>query len=314
MPTKTVSFPKKNSIPKRMIKKLISIENEIKNTADKVNEHLNSILVCDDNDLKAVFDAANYSLLNGGKRIRPFILLQFSRAFGGDERVALDFAAALEMIHTYSLIHDDMPCMDNDDYRRGKPSNHKAFGEATALLAGDTLLTDAFFVLSSADLNSDVLIEAIKLLSCNAGCRGMIGGQVMDMSPELLKDDFVRLKKMYSLKTGALIITAAKLGCLSANITDVELLASAEKYARNIGLVFQIVDDILDKYGDEKELGKPVGSDAKNDKTTCLSFLSKDEAFKMATCLTEEAVSSINNIPNNEILSSLAFFLLNRKK
>ena len=311
---KTVRLQKKTLIPKRMNKQLINIENEIKIIAEKVDKHLNSVLVCEDDDLKIVFDAANYSLLNGGKRIRPFILLQFSRALGGNEGVALDFAAALEMIHTYSLIHDDMPCMDNDDYRRGKLSNHKAFGEATALLAGDTLLTDAFFVLSSAKLSSDALIEAVRLLSYNAGPRGMIGGQVMDMSPELLKNDFTRLEKMYSLKTGALIITAAKLGCLAANITDAEILDSAEKYAQNIGIVFQIIDDLLDKYGDEKALGKPVGSDAKNDKTTCLSFISKEDAFEKAKRLTEEAVSSIKNIPNNEALSSLAYFLLNRKK
>lgn len=293
---------------------MINIEKEIKTTAEKVDAHLNSVLNCEDADLKAVFDAANYSLLSGGKRIRPFIILQFARALGGNEDVALDFAASLEMIHTYSLIHDDLPCMDNDDYRRGKLSNHKAFGEATALLAGDALLTDAFFVLSSANLHPGVLIEAIKLLSYNAGCRGMIGGQVMDMTPELLKDDFERLNKMYSLKTGALIITAAKLGCLAANVLDKKILSSAEEYARNIGVVFQIVDDILDRYGDEKDLGKPVGSDAKNDKTTCLSFISKEEAFEKAKQLTDEAVSSISNIPNNEILTSLAYFLLNRKK
>ena len=169
-------------------------------------------------------------------------------------------------------------------------------------------------MLSSAKLSSDALIEAVRLLSYNAGPRGMIGGQVMDMSPELLKNDFTRLEKMYSLKTGALIITAAKLGCLAANITDTEILASAEKYAQNIGIVFQIIDDLLDKYGDEKALGKPVGSDAKNDKTTCLSFISKEDAFEKAKRLTEEAVSSIKNIPNNEALSSLAYFLLNRKK
>ncbi|MBE6695441.1 MAG: polyprenyl synthetase family protein [Ruminococcaceae bacterium] len=301
-------------MPKRKTEQLINIEKEIKTTAEKVDAHLNSVLNCEDADLKAVFDAANYSLLSGGKRIRPFIILQFARALGGNEDVALDFAASLEMIHTYSLIHDDLPCMDNDDYRRGKLSNHKAFGEATALLAGDALLTDAFFVLSSANLHPGVLIEAIKLLSYNAGCRGMIGGQVMDMTPELLKDDFERLNKMYSLKTGALIITAAKLGCLAANVLDKKILSSAEEYARNIGVVFQIVDDILDRYGDEKDLGKPVGSDAKNDKTTCLSFISKEEAFEKAKQLTDEAVSSISNIPNNEILTSLAYFLLNRKK
>ena len=305
---------KKNFIPKRMTEQLTNIENEIKITAEKVDKHLASCLVCDDPDLKSLFDSANYSLLNGGKRIRPFIILQFSRALGGDERVALDFAAALEMVHTYSLIHDDLPCMDNDDYRRGKPSNHKAFGEATALLAGDALLTQAFSVLSSADLPSEVLIEAIKLLSYNAGIKGMIGGQVMDMSPELLKNDFERLNKMYSLKTGALIVTAAKLGCLSANITDEKVLLSAEKYAQNIGLVFQIVDDLLDKYGDEKALGKPVGSDEKNDKTTCLSFISKEEAEIKAKRLTEEAISYLENIPQSEALSSLALFLLNRKK
>ncbi len=291
-----------------------SIENAIKSTALLVNDKLNSILPSSDIDTKVIYDASNYSLLNGGKRIRPFILFCFSKAFDGKTENALSFASAIEMVHTYSLIHDDLPCMDNDDYRRGKPSNHKVFGEATALLAGDALLTEAFSVISRTDLAPDILIKAVNVLSECAGCRGMIGGQVMDMSPELLRDDIEKLKKMYRLKTGMLISASAKLGCLAAGISDDTILNSAENYSYNIGMAFQIIDDILDRYGNQNNLGKPIGSDEKNNKTTFLSFMTKDEAYNEAKRLTELAIKSIENIPNNRELCELGYYLLNRKK
>jgi geranylgeranyl diphosphate synthase type II len=301
-------------ILKRKNFKLISLENDIKNTADEINDYLKSVFSYDDEDFKIICDSVNYSLLNGGKRIRPFILISFCEMFGGKREKAIAFASALEMIHTYSLIHDDLPCMDDDDQRRGKPSNHKVYGEANALLAGDALLTEAFSVALKADLPAETLVLAIKTLSSAAGYEGMIGGQVMDMSPELLQKDVEKLKKMYSLKTGKLISAAAILGCLAANVRDEATLKSAERYAQKIGLAFQIVDDLLDKFGTEEDLGKPIGSDDKNDKTTFLLFASPEEARAYAKKLTEEAVSEIERYSGNEKLVSLAYLLLERKK
>ncbi len=289
------------------------LKNDIKSVAEEMNSYLEKVFSSDDEDYEIISEASNYSLLNGGKRIRPFILVSFAEMLGADREKAFPFAAALEMIHTYSLIHDDLPCMDDDDQRRGKPSNHKVYGEANALLAGDALLTEAFSVIIKADLPSDILLKAVEVLSSSAGYKGMIGGQVMDMSPELLREDIEKLKKMYSLKTGKLISTAAILGCLAANVTDEAVLKAADGYAQKIGLAFQIIDDLLDKYGTQEELGKPVGSDDKNDKTTFLSFMSPEEALSYAKNLTEEAVKEIKDFKNNENLVALAYMLLNRK-
>lgn len=307
------------TLQKRILKlkgkifKLDFLKNDIKNVADEVNSYLEKIFSYGDQDYKIICEAANYSILNGGKRIRPFILISFAEMLGAKKEKALPFAAALEMIHTYSLIHDDLPCMDNDDYRRGKPSNHKVYGEANALLAGDALLTEAFSVVIKADLPSDTLLRAVEVLSSSAGYKGMIGGQVMDMSPLLLREDIEKLKKMCALKTGKLISAAAILGCLSANVNDEAVLKSAECYAQNIGLAFQITDDLLDKYGTQQELGKPVGSDDKNDKTTFLTFMSPKDAQAYAKKLTEEAIEQIKDFKNNEKLVALAYLLLNRK-
>ena len=163
-----------------------------------------------------VIKAARYSLLNGGKRIRPVIMMEFCKLCGGTPKDALDFAVALEMIHTYSLFHDDLPCMDNDDMRRGKPSCHRAFGEDIALLSGDALLTEAFFVASNANVSADKRLNAISFLSTNAGVHGMIGGQVLDLSFEENKPDAAALQDMYMRKTGSLLIAAASIGCISA--------------------------------------------------------------------------------------------------
>ncbi len=260
-----------------------------------------------------VIKAARYSLLNGGKRIRPVIMMEFCKLCGGNSEDALDFAVALEMIHTYSLIHDDLPCMDNDDMRRGKPSCHKAFGEDIALLCGDALLTEAFFVASNANVSADKRLNAISFLSTNAGVHGMIGGQVLDLSFEENKPDAAALQDMYMRKTGALLIAAASIGCISAGKYDQETLKSAAKYGYNLGLAFQIVDDILDVTANEEVLGKPVGSDDKNNKTTFVSLYGLSEAFAIAAQLSNSALDALDEIGGDtEALYEITNYLLDR--
>ena len=260
-----------------------------------------------------VIKAARYSLLNGGKRIRPVIMMEFCKLCGGNSEDALDFAVALEMIHTYSLIHDDLPCMDNDDMRRGKPSCHKAFGEDIALLSGDALLTEAFFVASNARVSAEKRLNAISFLSTNAGVHGMIGGQVLDLSFEENKPDAAVLQDMYMRKTGALLIAAASIGCISAGKYDQETLKSAAKYGYNLGLAFQIVDDILDVTANEEVLGKPVGSDDKNNKTTFVSLYGLSEAFAIAAQLSNSALDALDEIGGDtEALYEITNYLLDR--
>lgn len=260
-----------------------------------------------------VIKAARYSLLNGGKRIRPVIMMEFCKLCGGNPEDALDFAVALEMIHTYSLIHDDLPCMDNDDMRRGKPSCHKAFGEDIALLSGDALLTEAFFVASNARVSADKRLNAISFLSTNAGVHGMIGGQVLDLSFEESKPDATALQDMYMRKTGALLIAAASIGCVSAGKYDEETLKSAAKYGYNLGLAFQIVDDILDVTANEEVLGKPVGSDEKNNKTTFITLYGLSEAFAIAAQLSNAALDALDEIGGDtEALYEITNYLLDR--
>lgn len=260
-----------------------------------------------------VIKAARYSLLNGGKRIRPVIMMEFCKLCGGNSEDALDFAVALEMIHTYSLIHDDLPCMDNDDMRRGKPSCHKAFGEDIALLSGDALLTEAFFVASNARVSAEKRLNAISFLSTNAGVHGMIGGQVLDLSFEENKPDAAALQDMYMRKTGALLIAAASIGCISAGKYDQETLKSAAKYGYNLGLAFQIVDDILDVTANEEVLGKPVGSDDKNNKTTFVSLYGLSEAFAIAAQLSNSALDALDEIGGDtEALYEITNYLLDR--
>ena len=211
-------------------------------------------------------EAMRYSLSAGGKRIRPVLCLEFARIFGAEEK-ALDAACALEMIHTFSLIHDDLPCMDNDDFRRGKPSCHKQFDEAQALLAGDALENYAFEVIASDDkLSFEQRVKLIKCLSRNVGVMGMIGGQVIDVKNEGSRLDGESLLKMYSMKTSALIKCACEMGVICAGRDD--MLPVAEEYGECLGLAFQIVDDILDITADEKLLGKPVHSDEEQNKST----------------------------------------------
>jgi len=241
-----------------------------------------------------------YSANGGGKRIRPALTIEFCKMLSGNEKAALSLAAAVELVHTYSLIHDDLPCMDNDDMRRGKPTNHKVYGEATALLAGDALLTLAFSVICSCEeLSDSAKVKAVKMLADFAGANGMIGGQQIDLAGEKRKLTADEHRQMNLLKTGALIKCAALFGCIAAN-ADKTAFKRAEIYAENVGLAFQVTDDILDM-GEEDE------------KTTYLSFMTKAEAEKYANFLTDNAVDAIKDYKESETLVGLARVLAQRK-
>ncbi len=262
-----------------------------------------------------MLEAMRYSVENGGKRIRPMLTLEFCRMCGGSVEAALPLACAIEFIHTYSLIHDDLPCMDDDDMRRGKPSSHIKFGEANALLAGDSLLTFAFQSAGEAeDIPADAVAKAVSLLARASGCAGMIAGQVQDLENEnktVAADD---LRSVDILKTGELIRCACQLGCIAAEADDMKLEA-ARVYAENLGIAFQIVDDILDVTSDEATLGKPVGSDAENCKNTYVSLLGLEEAKRIAAELTRKAIDALGVFGDeSEFLVSLSKKLLSRNK
>lgn len=270
----------------------------------------------EDEDLQALLNSERYSLFAGGKRIRPFLTMEFCRLFGGEDEAAVPFACAVEMIHTYSLIHDDLPCMDDDEMRRGKPTNHRVFGEATALLAGDALLTGAFeAAASNTAAGAEISAKAVAYLANCAGRYGMIGGQIMDLAGEEHKLSLDELLKLHSLKTGALINAACVLGALAAGVSFTDpCMNDVVTYAESIGLAFQIVDDILDRTGDSKLLGKNVGSDESNQKTTLLSFYTVEEARFYAEKLTRDAVLALKKYPDSDALCSLAEWLASRDR
>ncbi len=290
-----------------MINKLLNdYKNLIEDEIDRLYPEANT------ERYREVIDASRYSLLLGGKRIRPIIMLEFCKAFGGNIQNAINFAVALEMIHTYSLIHDDLPCMDNDDLRRGKPSCHIKFGEDIALLAGDTLLTESFKIAADANIDADKKVEAISILSQRAGLHGMIGGQVMDLSFEKMKPTLKELREMYVKKTGCLISAAAEIGAIigGANKEELDIVKA---FALNLGLAFQIIDDILDVIGDQEVLGKPIGSDEQNEKTTFVTILGLEKARATAKELTNEAISLLGKLSvDTENLKLLTNFLLDR--
>ena len=263
-----------------------------------------------------LYEAERYSLLAGGKRVRAALAIETCKMLGGKVEAALPFACAIEMIHAYSLIHDDLPCMDNDDLRRGKPTNHKVFGEAYATLAGDGLLTDAFAVCAmNPHVSGDCAAAAVAILSGAAGSYGMIKGQVMDIYGESHKLTEAELVELHMGKTGAMICASCQLGCLAAGYApNHELTDKLTSFAQKIGLVFQIIDDILDVTSTDEELGKNIGSDKDSNKTTFMSFFTVDEAREYAANLTREAISSIADHEGAEKLIELAGFLCDRKK
>lgn len=267
----------------------------------------------------AVWDAMKYSLMAGGKRIRPYLVLETCRALGGNterqQEEALIYASALEMIHTYSLIHDDLPCMDDDTLRRGKPCCHIVYGEATAMLAGDALLTLAFEAVAA---QSTVLpkraIKAVEILASASGMRGMIGGQQTDLEGEGKTITYEQMVSMHEKKTCALIIAACKLGALAAGETHADVTEAVEAYGMGIGRAFQLVDDILDRTASSEQLGKDAGSDLKKDKTTYLTFLEPEVALQLAYTITDKAKEAIAPYDANGLLTELADSLIERKK
>ncbi len=262
-------------------------------------------------------DAMKYSVLGGGKRIRGVLTLEFAKLFGGDVENALAPAASVEMVHAYSLIHDDLPCMDDDDIRRGKPSCHIAFGEATALLAGDTLLTYAMENGASAKNVSDFAARRIvATLAYLAGSMGMAGGQQIDL--DCSSDTYEKLKKLHSMKTGALIKAAALMGYYSVLKSPCEIdnniISDISEYCECIGLAFQIKDDLLDLEGDAKVLGKAVGIDEKNGRVNALTFFTPDEAREECKRLSDNARNVISKYEGSEFLAALPEYLNNRNK
>ncbi|MEE0969989.1 MAG: farnesyl diphosphate synthase [Clostridia bacterium] len=287
----------------------------MKADAERVEKYTADTFGLPDSDIDEVSDAMKYSLFAGGKRIRPYLVLSFCRLFGGSDAGAIPFAAAVEMIHTFSLIHDDLPVMDNDDLRRGKPTNHKVYGEATALLAGDALALKAFGVAAqNREVPPETVVSAVRALSLASAEIGMVGGQIMDMKGEKDPLSMDKLIKLQNLKTGALIKVSAYLGAIAAGVSEnEEKMKNALLYAEKLGLAFQITDDILDVVGNEKSLGKPIGSDLENSKTTFLSYMTIEEAKDYAAGLTEEAKNAVVQYEGSEDLILLADFLLFRE-
>ncbi|MBQ3928846.1 MAG: polyprenyl synthetase family protein [Clostridia bacterium] len=290
----------------------------MKKDVSSIEAALRQYLPQRDDYIRTVVDSMEYSLMAGGKRIRPMLALAFSKLCGGSEEAVMPFACAVEMIHTYSLIHDDLPCMDNDDTRRGKPTNHKVFGEAVALLGGDGLLTLAFETLvceQARRLNgAEKCAEAVSVLAKCAGAVGMIGGQIIDLESEGKQADHEILRIMDKKKTGALINAACQMGCISAGASE-EQRKAAEQYAYHIGIAFQIVDDILDVTSDETTLGKPIGSDAENHKSTYVSLLGLDECRKISAELTEKAINALGTFEGDiSELVNFAHYLLHRNQ
>ena len=268
--------------------------------------------------VKDLFDSFEYSLYAGGKRLRPFLVLEFCEACGAEHTDAVSYAAAIEMIHTFSLIHDDLPCMDNDDMRRGKPTNHKVFGETCALLAGDALSLYAFSAACDNGLSAEQNVRAMKLLAENAGVCGMIAGQQIDIMAENKKSDEALLTLLQNKKTGALFEASCLLGCIAAgkNENDKEYLA-AKEFARHIGLGFQITDDILDVCGDAEILGKNIGSDEQNGKTTFVTLLGLEGAKSKAKYELDMAKDALGILKENgadiTALLQLCDFIYERK-
>lgn len=258
---------------------------------------------------QTLFDSMRYSLLAGGKRLRPIFVFDFCRMCGGNWQDAVTFAAAVEMIHTYSLIHDDLPCMDNDDYRRGNPTNHKVYGEAVAVLAGDALLTSAFTYLTKAPYSAEVRIRAVQILSQCAGELGMVGGQVLDMQSEQRQCTSQEVLDIQSRKTGALIRAACMLGAIAGNGTEEQIRAAGD-FAEHLGLAFQIRDDMLDVIGDAKALGKAVGVD--ENKNTFVQLYGLEKCDALVRSHTKQAIQSLQIFLENDYMTALAKKLTNR--
>ncbi|SDA17019.1 geranylgeranyl diphosphate synthase, type II [Ruminococcus sp. YE71] len=282
---------------------------------DKINEALKRLTADKPYLRENICEAMEYSLLAGGKRLRPVLMLEFCRMCGGDADKFADVACSIECIHTFSLIHDDLPCMDDDDFRRGRPSCHKQFGEATALLAGDALNTLAFEIIADAAMSeiipAQTAVMLTSVLSKAVGVSGMIGGQIIDLAAENREISIEELDLLQRHKTGALIEAACVMGVILAGRYD--MIPAAAQYADALGRAFQIVDDILDVTGTFEELGKPIGSDSEQNKSTYVTALGIEGAQKEADRLTEQALIVLKQFEDCEFLADLTDSLLHRR-
>lgn len=285
--------------------------NEYKNLVDsKLSEFFNPSGMSYDGLLKSM----HYSLTAGGKRIRPTLVLEFCRISGGDVEKALPVACAIEMLHTYSLIHDDLPCMDNDDLRRGKPTNHVVYGECTATLAGDALQAEAFGTIARSELPAENKIACVEILADAVGSDGMCAGQYLDMVGESKWLTEEELDDINSRKTGALLIAACRMGVAAAGGSG-EMLEAAAHYGACVGAAFQIRDDILDVISTSEELGKPIGSDAQEHKNTYMALLGESKCMEMIEKLTNQAKSALcGAFDDTKFLCDLADSMVTRRK
>ncbi|OXX85023.1 farnesyl-diphosphate synthase [Paraclostridium benzoelyticum] len=294
----------------------MNFKEELKNRVANIEDLLNDYMPKVEGYQKTIFDSMNYSLKAGGKRLRPILTLEACKLVGGNEKDAYPFAVAIEMIHTYSLIHDDLPALDNDDLRRGRKTNHKVYGEAMAILAGDGLLNYAYEIMLRESLSKgepEKYLKAINEIAKASGIYGMIGGQVVDIESEGKSIDMEKLDFIHMNKTAAIIIGCMRAGAIIGGASEEEL-ENVTKYAKNIGLSFQIVDDILDIVGDEAKLGKKVGSDIDNEKSTYPSLIGLEKSKETANKLIAEAKMSIDYInKESEFLNNLADYIVDRE-
>lgn len=297
---------------------LLNFKSELKKRTEKAEQILQKFLPAEENYQRVIMEAVNYSFLSGGKRLRPVLMMETYRMFGGRDTVIEPFMAAMEMIHTYSLVHDDLPAMDNDEFRRGRKTTHIVYGEAMGILAGDALLNLAFETALKAFCSGTDparIGTALQIIAKKAGIYGMIGGQVVDVQNENNPDiDGEMLEYIYCLKTSALIEASMMTGAVLAG-ADSDAVAVLERAANQAGVAFQIQDDILDVTGTLEELGKTAGSDAKNQKVTYVSLYGKEAARKQAELLTKEAIAGISSLPvENKFLIELLRYFIMRKK
>lgn len=298
--------------------KHMNFRDEQEKRVKEIEEILKKRLPLKEGKQKQIMEAMEYSLLAGGKRLRPMLMLETYRLFGGRSSVIEPFMAALEMIHTYSLVHDDLPAMDNDEYRRGRKTTHVVYGEGMGILAGDALLNYAFEIAASAfdmeDVDAAKIGKAIQILSGKAGIYGMIGGQVVDVLSTGQEVDGETLDFIYQLKTGALIECAMMIGAVLAG-ADSEQVQAVEQIAAKVGMAFQIQDDILDVTSTAEVLGKPIHSDEKNEKTTYVTWKGLEEAKREVARLSEEAVGELRQFhPEDDFLETLLLSLIHRDK
>lgn len=295
-----------------MNKKEYNMKNQLKEKISAIDSALDMYLAEKENPQSVIYKAMRYSVFAGGKRLRPILMTEVCRMCGGDVKSVMPFACAMEMIHTYSLIHDDLPAMDNDDLRRGQPTNHIKFGEATAILAGDALLNKAFETAAEFGKNTPNAMLAMEILAKSSGTEGMIGGQIVDIESEGADIDIERLKYIHLLKTGAIIRSSCVIGAVAAN-ADEAAVAAVDEFASNLGVAFQIRDDILDVTGDEKSLGKPVGSDEKSAKNTYVKLMGLEKSKELVNEYSKKAVDALSIFGEKaEFLIKLTDYLVNR--